>query len=178
MSKKILIYGLAFGSACAALNYIYTTSAIYRDSGLVNLLFILGELILIPATGIFLFIKSFRDENPEKFTLGKAVFLGFFVSIMIACSVSLLFSYFLQFKPQFITDLINYRIGLARVSAAKLHKTPEELNAAIENIKYAYNPTQQFVSQLFMGAARGLFFSAIFAYFMRPKQPKKNISSI
>lgn len=173
MSKKILIYGLAFGSACAALNYIYTTSAIYKESGIVNMLFILGEFLLIPAAGIFLFVKSFRDTDPEKYTIGKAVFLGFFVSIMIGCSVSLLFSYFLQFKPQFITDLINYRIGLAKQSAVKLHKTPEELQTAIENIKYAYNPTQQFVSQLFMGASRGLFFSAIFAYFLRPKNINK-----
>lgn len=172
MSKKILIYGLAFGSACAALNYIYTTSAIYKESNIVNLLFILGEFLIIPAVGIFLFIKSYKDTAQEKFMMGRAVFLGFFVSIIIGCTVSLLFSYFLQFKPQFITDLINYRIGLAKASAVKLHKTPEELNNAIENIKYTYNPTQQFITNLFMGASRGLFFSAIFAYFLRPKTNK------
>ncbi len=169
MSKKILIYGLAFGSACAALNYIYTTSSIYSGSSAVNLLFILGEFLLIPAVGIFLFIKSYRDSNPSQFTIGRAVFMGFFVSIMIGCAVSLLFSYFLTFKPQFITDLINYRVGLAKVSAVELKKTPLELQTAIDNINYVYNPTQQFVSQLFMGASRGLFFSAIFAYILRPK---------
>jgi hypothetical protein len=176
MSKKILIYGLAFGSACAALNYIYTTSAIYKSSGLSNVIFVLSEFMIVPAIGIFLFIKAYRDANPEQFTLGRAVFMGFFVSIMIGCSVSLLFSYFLTFKPQFITDLIDYRINLAKIDAVKLHKTPVQLNTAIENIKYAYNPTQQFVSNIFMGASRGLFFSAIFGYFLRPKTttPKAN----
>lgn len=172
MSKKILIYGLAFGSACAALNYIYTTSAIYKGSSSANLIFILGEFLVIPAVGIFLFLKSYRDSNPEQFTIGKAVFLGFFVSIMIGCAVSLLFSYFLTFKPQFITDLINYRVNIAKVDAGRLHKTPEELKNAIDNIHYTYNPTQQFVSQLFMGGSRGLFFSAIFAYILRPKTKK------
>ncbi len=170
MSKKILIYGLAFGSACAALNYIYTTSAIYKNSGIVNLTFILGELILIPAIGIFLFIKSYRDSNPERFTIGRAVFLGFFVSIIIGCTVSLLISYFMQFKPQFIQGIIDYRVNTAKLNAARLNKTPAELQNAITNIKNTYNPTQQFISQLFMGASRGLFFSAIFAYFMQPKK--------
>ncbi|MES2616553.1 MAG: DUF4199 domain-containing protein [Bacteroidota bacterium] len=172
MSKKILIYGLAFGSACGALNYIYTASAIYKDSSMMNLFFILLELIIIPGIGIFLFLKSFRDQKPEEFTVGKAVFLGFFVSIMIGCSVSLLISYFIQFKPAFINELINYRINNAKSKGAELHKSQEEINNMIANIKFAYTTSQQFISQLFASAARGLFLSAIFAYILQPKKPK------
>lgn len=172
MSKKILIYGLAFGSACAALNYIYTTSAIYKNSGIMNLIFVLGESLIIPAIGIYLFLKAFKQETPEMFTLGKAVFLGFFVSIMIGCTVSLLISYFMQFKPHLINDLINYKIEMAKADAIRLKKTPEELNNRIANIRFGYSGSQQFIFQLIMGGSRGLFFSSIFAYFMRPKENK------
>lgn len=171
MSKKILIYGLAFGSACAALNYIYTSSAIYKNSSTMNLLFILLELLIIPAIGIFMFLKAFRDEKPDQFTVGKAVFLGFFVSVMIGCSVSLLVSYFIQFKPEYINQLISYRINQARIKGAELGKTKEEIANMETNIRFAYSTGQQFISQLFAGAARGLFFSAIFGYILVPKKP-------
>ena len=40
---------------------------------------------------------------------------------------------------------------------------------ALDNIKFAYNSSAQFINQIFLGASRGLFFSAIIAYIMKAK---------
>lgn len=170
MSKKILIYGLAFGSACAAMSYLYYTTAIYKESFSVFIIYSLLESILLPALGIYMFVKAYRDTDPAKFTIGRSVFMGFMVSIIIGCSVSLLFSYLLKYKPYLINDMIDFRINGVKKAAVTMKKTPEELKNAIDNIKYSGNPTQQFLTQLFLGGSRGLFFSAIFAYFMQPKK--------
>ncbi|MDI1235009.1 MAG: DUF4199 family protein [bacterium] len=169
MSKKILIYGLAFGSACAALEYLFYTNGIYKDMGLTRFLVMLSEYILIPVFGIFVFIKSYRDSNPEQFVLGKVVFMGFFVSIIIGSSISLLFSYLVQFKPFYINDAIAFYENQFKASKAGLKRTPEEMKTALENIKYNFSASQQFIFHLFLGGSRGLFFSAIFGYFLRPK---------
>lgn len=181
MSKKLLIYGLAFGSASAALSYIYLTSAVYKTSGWIQLFSILGEFLIIPAIGIYLFLKSFKSENTEQFTIGRAVFMGFFLSIIISAAVSLLFSYIYQFKPAYIAQIMDFKISIYRNSemAIKIKQQSgvTEYEKDISNFtKYlktdVYSIRSQFVSQLFTGASRGLFLSAIFAYLMRPKNKK------
>ncbi len=183
MSKKLLIYGLAFGSASAALSYIYLTSAVYKSAGWVHLFAILAEAIIIPAVGIFLFLKAYKNENPEQFTLGKAVFMGFFLSIIISAAVSLLYSYIHQFKYEYIAQAIDYRTNayIKSEHALKLKqdegvvKYQEDVANFTTYLKTkVYTMRAQFINQLFTGASRGLFLSALFAYLMRPKTPKKD----
>jgi hypothetical protein len=183
MSKKLLIYGLAFGSASAALSYIYMTSAVYKQPGAVHLISILSEFLIIPGVAIFLFLKAFKKENSENFTIGKAVFMGFFLSVIISAAVSLIYSYVSQFKPAYIAQLIDYRTNSYANSEAALKIKAEK--GAVEYQKdvakftdylktQVYTMRAQFISQLFTGASRGLFLSALFAYILRPKTPKKD----
>src|SRR5690606_16578491 len=116
MSKKLLIYGVAFGSASAALSYIYLVSAIYKGGVAAQLLSVLSELFVIPAIAIILLLKSIKTENPDTFTMGRAIFAGFLVSIMISATVSLLFSYVAQFKPEVISALMDYKEQLFRAN--------------------------------------------------------------
>jgi len=177
-----LIYGLAFGSASAALSYIYLTSYVYKSSGWVQLFSILGEFLIIPAIGIFLFLKSFKCENIEQFTLGRAVFMGFLLSVIISAAVSLLYSYIYQFQPAYVAQIIDFKIdqyvnseAALKIKQNNLAEYEKDIAAYGAYIKTeVYSMRAQFVSQLFLGASRGLFLSAIFAYLMRPKTTKQD----
>lgn len=174
MSKKILIYGLAFGSLSAALSYIYFTSSVYKNGMGVNLFFMLSEFIIIPTIAIWLFLKSYKAERPDEFIMGRTIFLGFFISVMISATVSLLFSYLLHFKPFYVEQLIQYKIKLINESGIDLKKTPAEIKAAKENIEFSYTGKAQLTNQLFTGAARGLLVSAIISFLMKAKMNPAN----
>jgi tetrahydromethanopterin S-methyltransferase subunit B len=182
MSKKLLIYGLAFGSASAALSYIYLTSAVYKQSGWIQLFSILSEFLLIPGIAIYLFLKAYKNENKEEFTMGKAVFMGFFLSIIISAAVSLIYSYIHQFKPEYVAQVIDYKTNAYANGKAALSIKDTSVTAYQKDVaaftKYhreeVYTMRSQFISNLFSGASRGLFLSALFAYLMRAKTVKRD----
>ena len=169
MSKKLLIYGLAFGSATAALSYIYMVSVAMSPNAWQHIVAVLGEFLILPGVGIFLFLKSFKKQNPEEFMLGRAVFLGFFLSIIIGASVSLLFSYVSQFRPEIIARLVDLKTGQFKASKFYSQMPAADIQTKFQEIKDTYTVKSQFIYQLFLGGSRGLFLSAIFAYFMKAR---------
>ena len=169
MSKKLLIYGLAFGSATAALSYIYMVSVAMSPNAWQHIIAVLGEFLILPGVGIFLFLKSFKKQNPEEFMLGRAVFLGFFLSIIIGASVSLLFSYVSQFRPEIIARLVDLKTGQFKASKFYSQMPAADIQTKFQEIKDTYTVKSQFIYQLFLGGSRGLFLSAIFAYFMKAR---------
>jgi|GEM_PF-1818312 len=169
MSKKLLIYGLAFGSASAALSYIYMLKVAFRPDLWMHLVAIAGEFIIIPGAAIFLFLKAVKQDNPEEFMIGRAVFLGFFLSLIISSSVSLLFSYIAQFRPEIINGFIDMKIGQFKSSKFISRLTPKEVEENIEAIRASYSVGGQFKYQLYLGAARGLFLSAITAFILKAR---------
>lgn len=172
MSKKLLIYGLAFGSATAALSYIYIVSIVYSPDLWKHLLEFFTELLVVPGIGMFLFIRSIKNTNPEEFIMGRVVFLGFLLSVIIGASVSLLYSYIHTFQPELIVRMVDLKINSFKSSKFFNNFTPKEVDEKIEEIRSIYNVRAVFVDQLFKGGARGLFLSAIFGYFMKAKMNK------
>lgn len=169
MNKKLLLYGLAFGSASAAISFIYLSTAAFKQPVVLQLILILSESILIPAIGIYLFYKSMKVTHLEQFTIGRAIFLGFFLSIIMSSAVSLVFSYVLQFQPELIANLLSFKTVLIEKRAIQSAWKPEELAGALESLNYSNSSRGQFVNQLFLGASRGLFLSSIIAYVMKAK---------
>lgn len=169
MSKKLLIYGLAFGSAAAALSYIYMVNIAMSKQLWIHLISILGEFLLIPGTAILLFLKGMKREKPDEFYLGKAVFMGFILSVIIASSVSLFYSYIAQFRPEIVQGFIDIKIAQLRMNPAFGKLTAKEVEDNITAIRESYSTSGQFRYQLYLGAARGLFISAILAFVMKAK---------
>lgn len=167
MSKKLLIYGLVFGSLTASISYVYITKTVYSPSLALHLVSVLSEALFVPGIGIFLFLKSVKDANPEGFMLGKAVFLSFFLSIIIGSSVSLLFSYINQFYPKYIASLVQFKSQQFRSNPIFAQLKPEEVKQKFDEIKDAYSVSKQFVSQLFLGGARGIFLGAVIGYLLK-----------
>jgi uncharacterized membrane protein len=169
MSKKLLIYGLAFGSAAAALSYIYMVNIAGSKQLWLHLISIFGEFLIIPGVAIYMFLKSLKQSNPEEFLLGKSIFLGFILSVIIASSVSLFYSYMAQFNPELINGFIALKIEQLKQNTSVSKLTAKELEENITAIRESYSTAGQFRYQLYLGAARGLFLSAVIAYMMKAK---------
>jgi uncharacterized membrane protein len=172
MSKKLLIYGLAFGSATAALAYIYMVSIVYSPDLWKHLLEFFAEMLLVPGLGMYLFIRDFKKKNPEEFILGRVVFLGFLLSIIIGASVSLLYSYIHTYDPAIIARMVDLKINSFKSSKFFSKFTPKEVEEKIQEIKDMYNVRTVFIDQMFRGGARGLFLGAIFGFFMKARMNK------
>lgn len=169
MSKKLLIYGLAFGSAAAALSYIYMNYVALSKEPWMHMVSILGEFLIIPGAAIFLFLRSMKQADPANFTLGKGIFLGFFLSVIIASSVSLFYSYMAQFSPELIEGFISRKIAMLRSNPKFMALSAEEIEKNIQAVRDSYSVSGQFKYQLYLGAARGLFLSAVIAFFLRAR---------
>lgn len=172
MSKKLLVYGLAFGSASAALSYIYMVKVSNTKDLWLHLIAISGEFLIIPGIAIFLFLKAMKEANPSEFLIGKAVFLGFFLSVMISATVSLFYSYITQFRPEIVGSFIAIKIDQFQKSKFYSTLSPKDIQDNITAIKESYSVSGQFKYQLYLGAARGLFLSAIIAFILKAKTSK------
>jgi len=171
MSKKLLIYGLAFGSAAAAMSYIYMQNYALRPSNKLQIIPLIGEF-LIPLIAMTLFLRMVKKSNPEEFFIGKAIFLGFFLSIIISSSVSLFFSFMVQYNPDIINILIEQKLQNVRKGIAHEKLNAKEILELENGIRQTYTVSYQFKEELFLGASRGLFLSAIIALFLRAKSSK------
>lgn len=113
-----------------------------------------------------------KTTHLNQFTIGRAIFLGFFLSIIMSSAVSLVFSYILQFQPELIASLIDFKTEMFKSQALKFKRSPSDLKGALERLNYSYSSKGQFISQLFFGASRGLFIGAIIAYLLKAKVVK------
>lgn len=115
MLKKVLLYGLAFGSASAALLLIQYFNGLYRDRSLASALPVLGSII-ISVLAVVMVIRALRRENPGTLVMGKALFAGLLTSALIASVTVLAYEYLLENQPAIMNDYRNLLIQ--RVKAA------------------------------------------------------------
>jgi hypothetical protein len=115
MLKKVMLYGLSFGSASAALLLIQYFNGLYRDRTLASSLPVLGSVV-ISILSVVLVIRALRRENPGSLMMGKALFAGLLTSALLASVTVLAYEYLLENHPAIMND---YRNLLAeRVKAA------------------------------------------------------------
>lgn len=115
MLKKVLLYGLSFGSASAALLLIQYFNGLYRERSLATALPVLGS-VAISILSVVLVIRSLRRENPGGLVMGKALFAGLLTSALLASVTVLAYDYLLKNQPAIIED---YRkLLVERVKAA------------------------------------------------------------
>ena len=89
MFKKVALYGLAFGSMSASMVLIQFINGLYRERNFVSAIPVLAN-ILIPAFGVFLFIKSISLMKTDKpINMGKALFGALLVCLLVAiCNIA------------------------------------------------------------------------------------------
>lgn len=88
MFKKVALYGLAFGSMSAAMLLVQYFNGLYRERNLISAIPVLANII-IPALGVFLFVRSLSQMKSDKpINMGKALFGALLVCVIVAfCNV-------------------------------------------------------------------------------------------
>ncbi len=89
MFKRITIYGIAFGSLSAAMLLVQYFNGLYKTRSFVASLPVIFNL-LIPAIGVYLFVKSLMSVKFDKpINMGKALFGSLVVSLLVAlCNIA------------------------------------------------------------------------------------------
>ena len=90
MFKKVALYGLAFGSLAASMILIQFMNGLYRKPGsFAGAIPMIANLVL-PAVGVFLFIRSISNMKTDTpINMGKALFGALLVCLITAmCSIA------------------------------------------------------------------------------------------
>jgi len=89
MLKKVLIYGLAFGSLSASMVLIMYLNKLYLQHNMLSAIPVLGNLLIF-GVGVYLLVKSLMSLELEKpLTLGKALFMSLLMGVIAAgCNIA------------------------------------------------------------------------------------------
>ncbi len=83
---RILLYGLAFGSAAAALTYVHFVNSLYAERSLKSAISVAGPMVIV-GLAAFMFIRSINMAQPG-IKMGKALFGSMCVGALVAvCTI-------------------------------------------------------------------------------------------
>jgi hypothetical protein len=184
MFKKILLYGVAFGSIAGAFLFIHLNNYGVNQSVFQKGFYALLQLILLPATCVYLIIKTVRrdfiTQGGDALKPGNLVMAGLFTAVVMSLTVSLVYLYIhSQFNGLIEKALVfdsqmleSQKENLIEKLAEKNDpRTYEELkNTYLEQ----YNVGYQFRTNLFQYSSVGLLVSGIMALFYISKDKKSN----
>ena len=88
MLKRVIVYGIAFGSLSASMLLINFLNQLYLHRNFVSAVPTLGNIFIL-GIGVFLLVKSFMVEDSETpITLGKTLFASLTMALIAAlCNI-------------------------------------------------------------------------------------------
>ncbi len=110
MFKKVLIFGIAFGSACAALMIMYYLNSLYLQNGFKAFITPLGQAILV-VLAILLCLRSIKREFADKVTLGHVLLSGLFITVITAGVTVIGYSWLLSNYPGSVEAYKQYLVS-------------------------------------------------------------------
>lgn len=141
MFKKVALYGIAFGSMSASMVLIQFINGLYRKPGTFISAIPMIANIVLPAVGVFLFIKSISHMKTDKpINMGKALFGALLVCAITAiCSIAAYQHIFLN-RKDIVQDLRKHQYaGIERAynrdSTLTVQKRTENITLAKENFE-------------------------------------------
>lgn len=178
MFKKIGLYGLAFGSISGAFLFIHLQNYSAQISGFQQVSFMLIQSILIPFTCIYLLVKTLRKEILAKgndFKPGSAVFIGLFASIVLALTVTLIYTLIAQQFPGIIENAALTDMAKIEANAAKYEEVYKKTAAELKQLaRERYDIGNQLRDNMFQFTSMGLVVSGILALLFLRKDKKQS----
>jgi len=123
MIGRILLYGLAFGSASAALTYVHFVNALYADRQMAAISIFAG--VLIVGIAAFMFVKSLSHSDVGV-KMGKALFGTLCVGLIISVCTIICYGTVLGSMPEVKEDM------LTRTESAIENKMADEPDTTIK----------------------------------------------
>lgn len=162
MFKKVALYGLAFGSLSASMLLIQYLNGLYRQSGTFIAAVPMIANIVLPAIGVFLFIKSISQIKSDKpINMGKALFGSMLVCVISAfCSIAA-YQHLVLNRQDIMKDVRDHQFAaITRIYQEDKSKSSEEIEKEIINAKENYDENMTVFSfgrvQLMMYLSTGM----------------------
>lgn len=188
MFKKIFTYGLAFGSLSAAFLFIHFNNYGPDQSTFQKGMYTLFQMLLLPATCVFLLVKNMRKEytlssdmtTPPK--PGNLIMAALFASMVMAGVVSLMYFFIHTQYPHIIEFAKAYD---ATQLEAQKEKIMEGIKAKNDSRTYEevlqayfaqYTVSYQLRTNLFQSASISLFVAGIMSLVYMRRDKKESLS--
>lgn len=161
MFKKVALYGLSFGSMSAAMLLIQFINGMYRERSLASALPVIAN-ILLPALGVFLFIRSISYLKTEKpINMGKALFGALLVCVLVAVCNIAAYQHVMFNRTDIVTDLrtLNHQMIEKRYNSdttLTIQQKSEEINQAKTNFEENISTASFGRTQLMMCLSTGM----------------------
>lgn len=177
MFKKILTYGLAFGSIAGAFLFVHLKNYGGEISDFQKGFYVVLQSIIIPFTCVYLLIKSVRNQlikdGKTDFKAGTYIIVGLFSSLVLSLTFSSVYAWISSQFPSLIENAALVDIAKVNENAEKyveFYKQPIE--EIIQVTRDRYNIGNQFRENMFQYSSMGLFISGIMAlvYLKRDKK--------
>ncbi len=170
MTKRIFLYGFAFGSLLALSTFIYFENQLYKDF----LQDTLGGKILpiiIQMVGVGLAIVAVKKSEGNYITMARAGFVGLMISIVMGIFSSFFYYVYTNQKPEKLLALKDaYKYRTAQVYEKPENKgkiSEKDFNEKIKAIDYYYVPSQQMKLEMFRIMSVALIAAGAFGFMLK-----------
>jgi hypothetical protein len=187
MFKRILTFGVAFGSVAGAFMFIHLKNYGADQAAFHKYFYIIFQFIIIPITAIYLAIKTYKrdvaiNDNAD-LKPGNILMTGLFTSLILALVVSIVYYYINSSYPEIIENAVKYDTEMIdkqkeEITKALVEKKDERTFDEIKNAYLdQYKPSFQLRTNVFQFSSVGLLISGLMALVFLRRNKKKNTSN-
>jgi uncharacterized membrane protein len=171
MSKKIIIYGIAFGSAAGASLFLYLSKALYASGTFVGMVFsplVFGICVIVASGMLVLSINKSAEKKPS---IAQLAFLGLILGTVITLVVTVIHKYVVTAYPGMVNNYLDYMSGKFQ-EGGNIREMPQaEIDQQIEGFRGKFvSSLDYFLSSFSISSSLALLTSALTGYFLSKRK--------
>lgn len=165
MSKKVLLFGTAFGSLSGAALFIYFSKHLYLSDSVWGMMFFFLTLIIATIVGVALCVISINRDSENKATLSQLILSGLITGTIICLITSIIHGYILEGQSHLMTHFLDFRESAMRKGYAERNMEASEIEIQIKAFKEGFTSKFKFfVTQYSIVASLSILTAAISGY--------------
>lgn len=165
MSKKVMLYGTAFGSLAAAAFFVYYSKQLYLSDNAIGVLLPHLALLITAIMGVIMCVRSINKDSKNTATLSQLILSGLITGTIICLIVTIIHAYVLKAHPSMMAQFMDFMATTKRAQGTKLNIAPEEIEIQITAMKDQYTSVFRFfILQYSFVASISLLSAALVGY--------------
>ena len=177
MITRALAFGIAFGSASAAMLLIQYSNGLYKERTFLSAMPLIASVVLV-GMAVVLFIKNIRKASSKPLNTGAILFGSLLVSLIMALCTIGAYQHIYSNRKDIMTDFFNTNVAAAertqemrniKDSVVKAKKMSEYKEAIASN----QTPRAFSLPTIVMFLSTGMLVSLFTFYLFLSKKPGK-----
>lgn len=165
MSKKVILFGTAFGSLAGASLFVYFSKNLYMSTSGWGQFFFFLMMFLATLVGVTLCVFSINRDSKNTATLAQLILSGLITGTIICLIVSIIHGYIIEGQSHLMTQFLDYREAALRKRYSTNNMSIEEMDIQVNAFKEGFiSKFKFFVTQYSVVASLSLLSSAITGY--------------